>query len=145
MPDDMLFAGVELGGTKTILVLAQGTRIVREEILPTGTPETCLNAASAVLREWQRDAGFEALGIASFGPLQLDQSAPDYGHMLATPKKGWGGADILGLLSRGLDCPVAIDTDGRCAMMPWPVQWRPMARRPFPMQARGRCRQWYPS
>ncbi|MGD9810234.1 MAG: ROK family protein [Sphingobium sp.] len=111
MPDNRLRAGVELGGTKTIVVLARGTQIVREAVIRTGLPETCLTEASAVLRQWQREAEFDALGIASFGPLELDPSAPAYGHMLDTPKQGWAGAEILGMLSAGLDCPVVIDTD----------------------------------
>lgn len=106
-----LLAGVELGGTKLIVATARGRRIVDRHAMPTGRPEETLPAAAAILQEWHARAAFAAIGIASFGPVRLDPGAPDYGHMLATPKPGWSGADIVGPLTAGLPCPVGFDTD----------------------------------
>ncbi|WP_225205290.1 ROK family protein [Novosphingobium huizhouense] len=99
-------AGVELGGTKTILVLADGRDIVEQVALPTQTPTATLAEANARLRQWHEDRPLAALGIASFGPLDLSR-----GTMLPTPKPNWSGAPILAGLRDGLDCPAAIDTD----------------------------------
>ncbi|MCW1381927.1 ROK family protein [Novosphingobium sp. KCTC 2891] len=99
-------AGVELGGTKTILVLAEGQTIVEQVAIPTEAPEITLPAASAVLRRWNDAAPIAALGIASFGPLDLAA-----GTMLPTPKPHWSGAAVRAALADGLACPVAIDTD----------------------------------
>src|SRR3546814_4077344 len=52
-----------------------------------------------------------AVGIASFGPVNLDPGSSHFGHILTTPKPGWSGADILGSVQGVLTCPVAIDTD----------------------------------
>lgn len=106
-----LFAGVELGGTKMILLRARGREIIERVSIPTTTPGETLAAAANRLRAWQAEEAFAALGIASFGPLRLDRSADDFGHMLPTPKPGWTGADIYGALSGALPCPAAIDTD----------------------------------
>lgn len=111
MQPDPLFAGVEIGGTKTIVLLARGRDILRELSIPTAGPAATLEQASVLLRQWHDECGFAALGIASFGPLDLDRSSLGHGHMLPTPKAGWSGADILGTLTNGLDCPAAIDTD----------------------------------
>lgn len=108
---DPLCAGVELGGTKTIVLLAQGRDILRQQSIPTSAPAATLTQASTLLRQWHDECGFAALGIASFGPLDLDRSSPGYGLMLPTPKAGWSGADILGKLTDELGCPAAIDTD----------------------------------
>jgi fructokinase len=62
-----------------------------------------LAALAGILKSWDRPA---ALGIASFGPLDLAA-----GRMAATPKPGWAGADILGPLSEAAGVPAAIDTD----------------------------------
>ena len=106
-----LIAGVELGGTKCVCVLASGPDAVREEVrLPTTTPGETLGAIRAVLERWKADEGFAALGIASFGPLELDDRSPRYGQVVATPKPGWSGADLTAL-AHGLDVPTAIDTD----------------------------------
>jgi fructokinase len=52
-----------------------------------------------------------ALGIASFGPIDIRRGSPDWGHMGRTPKPGWAGADIVGPLAARLGCQVALDTD----------------------------------
>ena len=69
-----LLAGIELGGTKCVCVLGTGPSDIRaQERLPTRDPETTLAAIEAVLGRWASVHGrFEALGISSFGPLDLD-------------------------------------------------------------------------
>jgi len=111
MPNDPLIAGVELGGTKIVCLLASGPDDVRDEVrLPTTTPEETLGAVAAVLKRWKADHGFKALGIGSFGPLELDDRAPNWGSIVSTPKPGWSDADLT-LLGRDLDVPMAIETD----------------------------------
>ncbi|AKH41409.1 fructokinase [Altererythrobacter atlanticus] len=110
-------AGVELGGTKSIAVLADDDRIVAREILPTLEPGSTLPTINAILRGWWDEAPFAALGMASFGPLQLDPGREGFGTMLATPKRGWDGARIAEVLSAGLDCPWSIDTDVNAAAL----------------------------
>lgn len=103
-------AGVELGGTKCIAVLASGREVLDEARFPTTTPAETLGALSTVLRRWRDERGVAALGVASFGPLELDERSEDFGRLVTTPKPGWSGADLTAL-SRELDAPMAIDTD----------------------------------
>ena len=106
-----LFAGVELGGTKCVCLLASGPESVREEVrIDTSTPGETLGAIRDVLEGWRAGVGFGALGVASFGPLRLDPSSPGYGRMANTSKAGWSGADILASLGGG-GVPVGFDTD----------------------------------
>src|SRR3546814_16094289 len=76
--------------------------------LPTTTPDETLAAIRAVLGQWDH----EALGIASFGPLDLDPSSPRYGRIVHTPKPGWNQA-FLADLAGGK--PFALDTDANGA------------------------------
>lgn len=109
--DRPLTAGVELGGAKIVCLLAAGPDDVRDEVrIPTTTPEETLPAIAAVLERWRAGPGFEALGVASFGPLELDERSPRFGRIVATPKPGWNGC-ALTALGEGLGVPVAIDTD----------------------------------
>ena len=103
----MTWAGVELGGTKCVVLLARGPgEVVARETVPTTTPDETLDAIARTLGGWD----FEALGIASFGPVDLDTGSATYGRITSTPKPGWAGADVLGRLRRdGL--PAAFDTD----------------------------------
>ena len=100
-----LLAGVELGGTKTIAVLGQGGQVLDRVQVATTTPDETLGAIAATLRDWQP----VAVGIASFGPVAIHRDDPDYGHILATPKVGWQGTDIIAAL--GQRVPTALSTD----------------------------------
>lgn len=103
-----LIAGLELGGTKCIAVLATGPDDIRaQERIPTTDPAKTLAALEAVLDGWE----FDALGIASFGPLQLDPARPAFGSIVATPKPGWAGTDLSERLSRRYAKPLGIQTD----------------------------------
>lgn len=105
------YAGIELGGTKAIAVLAEGDVIVDRHSIATGGPIATLGALRAILDGWAESAPLAGLGIASFGPIQLDPRDPKFGQILATPKPGWTGAPVAAMLGDGLDCPMAIDTD----------------------------------
>lgn len=103
--------GVELGGTKSIAVLAEDARIVDTVTIATSDPNSTLSALRACIEQWHEAAPVAALGIASFGPLQLDPRVAGFGQILATPKPGWSDAPVAAALRAGLDCPMAIDTD----------------------------------
>lgn len=107
------YALVEAGGTKCLLGLASGPDAVTATCrIPTTTPAETLAAVSEWISRQVQDGGpLDAIGIASFGPLQLDPSAPDWGHITATPKPHWRNADIVGPIAAGHDCPVGFDTD----------------------------------
>ncbi len=104
-------AGIELGGTKAIAVLAEGDAIVERHSIATGEPIATLSELRTILDGWAASALLAGLGIASFGPIQLDPRDPKFGQILATPKPGWTGAPVAAMLGEGLGCPVAIDTD----------------------------------
>jgi fructokinase len=106
---DPLIAGVELGGTKVICVLAGGPDDVRDRVsIPTTTPDETLGAVEQVLRRW---SGYDALGIASFGPVSLDWIAPTYGFITATTKPGWSNTDVGMRLARVTGVPLGFDSD----------------------------------
>lgn len=111
MTNSLRLAGVELGGTKAVVALGRGTEIVDRARIPVTDAGETLAAVSAQLVKWHADAPIEALGIASFGPIIIDPRSPDYGRMLANPKPGWEGADVVGELRRPLGCPTALHTD----------------------------------
>lgn len=111
MADD-LFAGVELGGTKCIALLARGPgEIVAREQVPTTSVTETLGKLEQVLSNWRTEHAFAALGIGSFGPLDLDRDSPAFGQITSTPKPGWAGAQVFERLRLAADVPTSIDTD----------------------------------
>lgn len=112
-----LIAGVELGGTKAVVVLAHGVDVLERHTIPTTSPKETLGQANAQLRHWMDERRFAALGIAAFGPLDLDPASPGFGRLFTTPKPGWANFDVAGVLTSGLACPWAIDTDVNAAAL----------------------------
>jgi fructokinase len=106
-----LVAGLELGGTKCVCTLARGNEIVAQQTVPTTLPHETLPAIEGVLDGWWAEQQFEALGVASFGPVDLDPASPTYGSITATAKAGWRDANVLLPFARKFAVPNAIDTD----------------------------------
>ena len=106
------FAGVELGGTKCVAMLARGPdEVIAREIFPTTNPEETLGAIERLLGGWRTETNLKALGIGSFGPIELDRAAPAYGSITSTPKPGWSGVDVMRRLESAAEVPTAFDTD----------------------------------
>jgi fructokinase len=108
----MLLAGIELGGTKCICTFGSGPDEVRDRrVVPTTAPEETLAAIEGILAGWWREAPFAALGVASFGPVDLDPASSTWGHVTMSPKPGWQGIDVAPRLGRPFGVPIAFDTD----------------------------------
>jgi len=109
MTQPPLVAGIELGGTKCICILATGPDDIRDEVrIPTTTPEDTLGAIERALGKWR---GFDAIGIASFGPVSLDRTAADYGSITATTKPGWTNTDVAQRIEKRFGVPTAFNSD----------------------------------
>ncbi|MEY4588363.1 MAG: hypothetical protein RL497_439 [Pseudomonadota bacterium] len=119
MTTPLLFAGIEAGGTKFNCVIGKpGGDIVHQQQFSTAQPsETLPLIQSYFLQQSQKYGPISALGIGSFGPVQLDKHAPDYGAILDTPKPGWQGLNWLAYWSKALPIPVALQTDVNAALI----------------------------
>ncbi len=110
--EHLLYGGIEAGGTKFVCTVGYDPEhILAETRFPTTTPKETLNQAVAFFQEQMQRTPLEAIGVAAFGPLDLDLNSPNYGHIASTPKPGWSGADIIGPLKAGLKIPIGLDTD----------------------------------
>src|ERR1700722_16016319 len=102
------FGAVEAGGTKFIVAVGdERGQILARERFPTTDPQTSLAAAKAILRRQADKYGvLAAIGVASFGPVELDKSSERHGFIGRTPKSGWSGTDIAGAFARDFACPI---------------------------------------
>lgn len=108
MADRVTYGGVEGGGTKFDCIVGTGPDDITASVrIPTTTAVETLAAAAAFFE----DQEIEALGVATFGPLDLDPSSPNYGEVISSTKAGWSGASVPGTLGAALGVPVAFDTD----------------------------------
>ena len=108
-----MYAGLEAGGTNSCAwSAARRTRSwprtgSRSRSRRRPSPEAVAFFEAAVARGQRLDA----LGIASFGPVELRPEHPAYGCITVTPKAGWSGADVVGPFRAALGIPIAFDTD----------------------------------
>jgi fructokinase len=96
------YGAVEMGGTRTSVGVGSSPEDLDYRSFATSEPDRSLGQVVELLKERAPDA----VGIASFGPLDLAA-----GRIGVTPKGGWSGTDLIGPVRRALDVPVGLDTD----------------------------------
>jgi fructokinase len=108
-----IYGLVEAGGTKIVVGVASSHNDIRAtQRIPTTTPSETLDRVIGWLRQASAEHGrVGAIGVASFGPLDLDPNSATWGHITRTTKPGWDHTDVAGPLASAFNCPVGFDTD----------------------------------
>jgi fructokinase len=100
-----------------VALLWEDGAIVDQVRVPTRDPDATLTDLVEALDRWWEVRPFEALGVASFGPVTLDAGASDYGCIRTTPKVGWTGTAVVPPFAGRFACPIGIDTDVNAAAL----------------------------
>ena len=104
----MLFGALEAGGTKMVVAIGdENGKIIEQKSIPTTTPAETM----PLIEEFFKDKDIKALGVACFGPIDLDRRSVTYGYITSTPKTAWKNYNIVGELKDKLGIPVGFDTD----------------------------------
>ena len=104
----MILGALEAGGTKMVCAIGNEKGEILEQVsIPTETPDITVPKLISFFREKR----IEALGIACFGPIDLDRSSETYGYITTTPKLAWQNYNIVGTFKKELGVPVGFDTD----------------------------------
>ncbi len=104
--------GIEAGGTKIVCATGSGPDDLSVlHRFPTTTPDETIAGMVDFVRTAQQAGPVDAVGLATFGPVDLDPTSGSYGHVTTTPKAGWQGTDVVGDLVAATGVPVAFDTD----------------------------------
>lgn len=107
-----LYGGMEGGGTKFVCAVgATPGKIVEQIRIPTTSPTETLDRAVAFFSKFN----IAALGVASFGPVDLIRDSLTYGTITATPKPGWSGTDVLVPFQNAFNVPLAFELDVNAA------------------------------
>src|SRR5262249_52572709 len=117
------YGGVETGGTKVVCIVGSGPDDIRAETrIPTTTPQATIAQCVEFLKQ-QRDrhGPLAGVGIACFGPVDLDPKSATYGYITSTPKLRWANTDIAGAFRRALNVGIGFDTDVNAAAL---GEWR---------------------
>ena len=104
----MTYGALEAGGTKMVCAIGdQNGQILEQVSIPTRYPEETVPE----IIDYFRKKEIAALGIACFGPLDLNLRSATYGYITTTPKPGWANYDIVGAFQKALQIPIGLDTD----------------------------------
>jgi len=114
-----LYGAIEAGGTKFVCAVGTGPDDLRDEVrFPTGKPAETLKQALDYFHQAQKKHGkLTALGIGSFGPVDLDRASPTWGSITATPKPLWADTPVAPLFQKEFGIPVGWDTDVNGAVL----------------------------
>ena len=114
----MLLGAIETGGSKVDCAVGTWPDDVRDRLrVPTTTPTETMARIKEFLLRHHRETPLAAIGIGSFGPIDLRTDSPSYGYVTSTPKPGWRYADLVGPISEDLELPVILDTDVNAAAL----------------------------
>ena len=114
----MLFGAIETGGSKVECAVGTWPDGVRDRIrVATTSPAETLAKINGFLLQHHRETPLAAVGVGSFGPLDLRPDSPTYGYVTSTPKLGWRNADVVGPIAEGLGLPIMVDTDVNAAAL----------------------------
>ena len=108
MSNAPVLGAVEAGGAKFVCASGSGPRDLVRATIPTGLPAETLERVVQFFHVQTRPLA--ALGVASFGPVDLDPRSPAFGHITSTPKPEWRNVDICGVLRGALGVPIGFDT-----------------------------------
>jgi fructokinase len=111
----VILGGIEAGGTKWVCAIGSGPDDIRDAIVfTTGQPDDTISRATAFLTA---SGPLDAVGVGSFGPIDLRRTSPTWGRITTTPKTGWHNIDVASALKTALDIPVGFDTDVNAAAL----------------------------
>ena len=91
----MILAGIETGGTSIKVAIAKDHpgNIHHKQSFETSKENPSESIQKVV--DWLKQHKFDALGIASFGPVDLNKSSKTYGFITSTPKLAWQNFDLV--------------------------------------------------
>ncbi|VEF46901.1 carbohydrate kinase [Bacillus freudenreichii] len=108
-----MLGAIEAGGTKFVCAIGtEDGKLIKRLEFPTEIPEKTIPRVIEFFRAHQ----ISALGIGSFGPLDLNKSSDTYGYITSTPKPGWVNFPFVETMIEALNVPVAFDTDVNAAV-----------------------------
>jgi fructokinase len=109
-----MLGAIEAGGTKFVCAVGdeKGTIVERIQI-PTTIPEETMPQVIAFFKKFAVDA----IGIGSFGPIDVNEESPTYGNITSTPKPGWKDYPFVQTLKEAFGVPIGFNTDVNAAAL----------------------------
>lgn len=112
-----IFGSIEAGGTKFVCAVGSGPGQYVSETFPTTSPKETINRAIDFFQHHNKKRNLKAIGIGTFGPVDLIKDSTTYGFITTTPKFNWKNTNMLRPFQDSFKIPVSIDTDVNIAAL----------------------------
>lgn len=114
MEEAEMFGAIEAGGTKFVCAVGdeRGNIIDRLQI-PTTVPEETMTEVIGFFKKHS----LNAIGVGSFGPIDVNSESPNYGMITTTPKLPWRNYPIVQALKDAFSLPIGFNTDVNAAAL----------------------------
>lgn len=115
----MRLGALEAGGTKMVCAIGDENGTIYEQIaIPTTTPEETMPQIIEYFKhqDGTDGQGLDGIGIAAFGPVDVQPESATYGRILDTSKLAWRQYPLLDTMKEAFSIPMGLDTDvnGSC-------------------------------
>ncbi|MDF1508521.1 ROK family protein [Robertmurraya sp. DFI.2.37] len=109
-----MLGAIEAGGTKFVCAVGNEKGMIAERIqIPTTRPIETLHEVSTFFRKFKVDA----IGIGSFGPIDVNEKSPTYGYITSTPKTAWRNFPFVKTIKEAFSVPIGFNTDVNAAAL----------------------------
>ncbi|MER2042135.1 ROK family protein [Desemzia incerta] len=109
-----MFGAIEAGGTKFVCAVSDENFTIKERVsIPTTTPEETMTEVFSFFDQYE----LTAIGIGSFGPIDVNKESDTYGFITSTPKTAWKFYDFLGSVKNRYSVPIGWTTDVNAAAL----------------------------
>ncbi|MDR6121411.1 fructokinase [Bacillus sp. SLBN-46] len=109
-----MLGAIEAGGTKFVCAVGDEKGAIVERIqIPTTVPEETMPQVIAFFKKYV----VEAIGIGSFGPIDVNVESPTYGYITSTPKPGWKDYPFVQTIKEAFGVPIGFNTDVNAAAL----------------------------
>uniref|UniRef100_UPI002ED8CC71 ROK family protein n=1 Tax=Clostridium guangxiense TaxID=1662055 RepID=UPI002ED8CC71 len=110
----MMYGAIEAGGTKFVCAVSDEKLNILERVsIKTTVPAETMNLVFEFFDKFK----VEAVGIGSFGPIDVNKKSKTYGYITNTPKKGWANYDFVGAMKKRYNVPIGWTTDVNAAAL----------------------------
>jgi fructokinase len=109
-----MLGAIEAGGTKFVCAVGDEKGNITERIqIPTTIPEETISKVIEFFKRYD----IKAIGIGSFGPIDVNRESSTYGSITSTPKKGWRDYPFVQVMKESFDVPIGFTTDVNAAAL----------------------------
>jgi len=110
----MYYGAIEAGGTKFVCAVGNDQGEIQDSMkIKTDTPEMTMPKVIDFFQQYP----LKAMGIGSFGPVDINRNSKTYGSITSTPKLAWRDYPLVQTMKDVFPVPIGFNTDVNAAAL----------------------------